>query len=152
MEMRIRSPTKILQCPYAFLISQFISWNFSNWTNLVLSRFVWTKDVIIKYLSGPYLGLQIHGCHCIRCKILWVPIVPSYMKSQNFAGASIYIYKFCGCLAPMAPVLNRPLHLERNHLDNTLVVQAWKQNSTVFVRLLGILKFVDRYISKKIHL
>ena len=45
-----------------------------------------------------------------------MPVVLSYMKSQSFEGANTYIYKFCGCLAPVAPVLNRLLDMTRKYL------------------------------------
>ena len=59
--------------------------------------------------AGAYLGLQIHRCHCIRyLKILRVPIAPFYLKFWNFVGANTST-NFCGCLAPMAPSINRSL-------------------------------------------
>ena len=37
--------------------------------------------------------------------------VPLEVRDQNFAGATYRKLKFCGCLAPVAPVLTQPLTL-----------------------------------------
>jgi len=67
-------------------------------------------NLCLKCLSGALLEISIHGCHgCHKvCGCHWPCL---FSKTQNFAGAKIYISKFCGCQAPVAPVLTRLLCL-----------------------------------------
>ena len=60
--------------------------------------------------SNPRVPLQ--NMHSILSQVLLVLVGFSwfhYIGSKNFTGARKSTSKFCGCQAPVAPVLSRPL-------------------------------------------
>ena len=78
---------------------------------IVICSIFWSASMVKMILmTGALLEISIHGCHNIICHkfcgCLWPCL---FNKTQNFAGAKIYILKFCGCQAPVVPVLTRPL-------------------------------------------
>ena len=113
--------------------------------------------------AGAYLEIQIYRCHCIRyLKILRVPIAPFYLKFWNFVGANTST-NFCGCLAPMAPSINRSLlYIKEKWADrirasqniHRYIVYALGENlillhKTGFVRIFicqSVFNYVEHYI------
>ena len=74
-------------------------------------------------ITRALLGIEIHGCHyVIHGRILQLPMVPLFTKSQKFCGSQMIDFK------TMAPVPTRPLLYIQLPLNAYMCFRFYKVN------------------------